>query len=510
MKRSSAFRFAILILAIQSAASVAFAEPIGRMQRLQISGYAFATNMDFRDAYESFAEIVGEDPGNAVAHFLEAMTAYWEVLLDPASVKRERQFSRLAEETISRAEDNLSRDPNDIDSRFALGITEVYRGINDAARERWFAAARDLHRGVKQLQIVLARDPEYFDAEAGLGLANCYAGLIPERLSFVGALFGLPRGGLKAGIAQLRIAAEKGAYMQAQATWSLAQTLTRIGASPEETGRLCRDLVARYPHNVFFAMTLADHERARGNHDRALELLNRVLSSSRRLEDRGAVSVAHYLAGVVFYERGAHPEALRHLELSRGTFSVPERTADPSYPLASYFAGLIRELDGDRQGAVARYREAKEYGSRQVAAEAARRLARPLSSDEVQLLAARNLARNRRYVEALALYSIILSHPHENGALTLRDRAEASYETAGLFARTGDYANGRRFLNEAIRLSAGDRLLSARAHLELARYAEAQGRFDEMNNELELAEREGNAGLRYRVEELRARHLQER
>jgi tetratricopeptide (TPR) repeat protein len=150
----------------------------------------------------------------------------------------------------------LKTDPDDTNALFAmslsLGMQADYASLIDKRQLDSLKKIREADSYSKRLLVVA---PDAADAYLGLGTANYVIGSLPRLKRFFLALAGI-HGDKKAGIQQLKIAAEHGHYLRPFAKILLALAALRE-KKPEVARKQLKELVAEFPENPLFASELA-------------------------------------------------------------------------------------------------------------------------------------------------------------------------------------------------------------------------------------------------------------
>jgi len=155
---------------------------------------------------------------------------------------------------------------------FWLGTALGYRARQEDLHGHSFSAAKDARAMRDAYRQVLAADSLCADCDLGLGLYNYGLARASAVSRFLAKLIGLGSGDAALGIRQMEHAATSGDLARVEATWVLANALTREAARHDaDRDRLVREarghvgaLAERYPQNPLFQRFLertADHPR---------------------------------------------------------------------------------------------------------------------------------------------------------------------------------------------------------------------------------------------------------
>jgi len=214
----------------------------------------------------------------------------------------------------------------------------------------------------------------YFDTAPhyGLGLYEISVAQLPRLLRGAVAWV-LPPGDLERGLDRLRMAAERGTLLRPLAQMALFTVLVNGQQRYAEAAALGQALLDRYPNNpaLYFPLALSYSET--GQHGEALKVARQLWA---RLEAgappfrREILPRYHQLMGKLYMDMGEHATALRFFQraIDHGNTAYAWVTA-----WAWTRSGLIFDLQGEREEAVRRYREALGVQTEGLARDVARR-----------------------------------------------------------------------------------------------------------------------------------------
>lgn len=249
------------------------ATPAGNLE----PGYRMMYNLQFGEAHQFFAEwqrAHPEDPLGPVSDAAAFLFGEFDRLHileselftnDDKFVTRnqpkpdlaiKRQFDNALERGGYLAERVLARSPLDKDALFAMlllyGMRSDYIGL---VERRYMASLKEMKRGRRYAERLLALDPTYYDAYVAIGLENYMLSLKPAPVRWLLRLGGAQTD-REQGVAKLRLAAAKGRYLLPFARLLLAVAALRDKDRDRARGIL-RQLVAEFPKNRLYARELA-------------------------------------------------------------------------------------------------------------------------------------------------------------------------------------------------------------------------------------------------------------
>lgn len=167
-----------------------------------------------------------------------------------------RSFYAQLEKARVLANNSLSRDPNDENARFAnilaLGLRGDYLAL---VEKRNLAGLSYIKQARMEAEALLKIDSSFFDAYVAIGVENYLLSLRAAPVRWVLQLSGAQTD-KSTGLKDLRIAAEKGHYLQPFARLLLA--IAALRDQDRNTARvLLQGLVRQFPNNRLYARELA-------------------------------------------------------------------------------------------------------------------------------------------------------------------------------------------------------------------------------------------------------------
>jgi len=256
MIAKQATRVLVAVLAISSAGSartdaagLTSAEGLAKAYELILDGR-------FDEADRQLSRACGPAPATG-CQVLQAVSAYWQLLLDPDNTSHDEAVLAKANAAIQSAESWTSREPKRAEAWFYLGGAYGTRVLLRGLRDQLLAAARDGRRIHDSLQQATALDPTIQDAYFGLGLYHYYAAVAPTMARVLRWLLLLPGGNRAGGLAEMQRTQAGGILLRGEADYQLYQIYLWYEHRPVDALHLIESLQKRYPHNPIFALRLA-------------------------------------------------------------------------------------------------------------------------------------------------------------------------------------------------------------------------------------------------------------
>jgi tetratricopeptide (TPR) repeat protein len=193
----------------------------------------------------------------AACQLLDAVSLWWQIQLDPASLARDAAFQSKVDAAIAAAETWTKREPQRAEAWFYLGGAYGARAQWRVLRGEHLGAARDGKRIKDALEQSLALDPQLQDAYFGIGLYHYYADVAPTAAKILRFLLMLPGGDRTEGMKEMLRAREHGALLRDEADYQLHVIDLWYEKQPQRALGLLTELRDRHPRNPLFPQLIA-------------------------------------------------------------------------------------------------------------------------------------------------------------------------------------------------------------------------------------------------------------
>lgn len=279
---------------------------------------------------------------------------------------------------------------------------------------------------------VVKRFPSFYEAYKGMGLLHLSIGSLPSTYRRILGLLGFS-GEVEQGLRELRLAAEKSAYNREEAHVLLALVNGVMYDQPEQAVPPLRTLYEQNNQSPLFAffygfMLLKTRDAAEAE---------RVLSSAVRKDER---------AGYFFLDYNEHHLAEAHFKQNEFVQAEEHykrylsRHKGPALKAPTYLGlGLSLEMQNRRAEALKQYAMVKSTRGMDTddaaEREAKRRMARPMTEPERQLLLASNAFGSGDYSGT----ERILRALWDSDSITEGERAETAYRLGRLYEAQQKY-----------------------------------------------------------------------
>ncbi len=271
-------------------------------------------NLDYDAAIQDFERIAGRHPNDpfAVNHLLSAIQVRelyrmgamntGEYANDsfigqahrPADPVQKERIKQLVQQAEKLEESELARNPNNVDTLYARGVTRGQFALYTALIERaWFSSLRNAVGARRDHERVLELDPKYTDAKLVVGAHNYVMGSLSFAVKMAVALAGLS-GDKEKGIQYLNDAYHGTGETSVDAGVVLMVFLRREHRYGEAY-QIADAIGPRFPRNYLFPLEQANLLRASGKNGECRRAVSpRMAERARRqvwesaLRNRGA------------------------------------------------------------------------------------------------------------------------------------------------------------------------------------------------------------------------------
>jgi tetratricopeptide (TPR) repeat protein len=226
----------------------------GEVQLLRAYDAIFDARFD--DVPPILARTCGPAPAEA-CQLLAAVTVWWQIQLDPASLARDASFQSKVDAAIAAADAWTRREPQRAEAWFYLGGAYGARAQWRVLRGERLGAARDGKRIKESLERALVLDPGLQEAYFGIGLYHYYAAVAPTAAKMLRWLLLLPGGDKTEGMQEMLRAREHGALLRDEADYQLQVIYLWYEKQPQRALDLLMQLRDRHPRNPLFPQLIA-------------------------------------------------------------------------------------------------------------------------------------------------------------------------------------------------------------------------------------------------------------
>lgn len=193
-----------------------------------------------------------------VCLLLDAVSAWWQIQLDPYNRTRDAALQSRIETAISAIRSWTAREPTRAEAWFYLGGAYGARVQFKVLRGGRLEAARDGARIKEALERALILDPAMTDAYFGIGLYHYYAAVAPPAARMLRWLLLLPGGDRTGGLAEMERARAEGLLVRDEADYQLHTIQVWYEKDYRRALDYLTRLTERHPRNPHFRQAAAE------------------------------------------------------------------------------------------------------------------------------------------------------------------------------------------------------------------------------------------------------------
>lgn len=269
------------------------------------------------------------------------------------------QIKSLADRAINQANDELRKNPNDVNALFARGWAKSLEAVYLGIVERSYGSGLKMALGAKNdHERVLQLDPEYLDADMVVGIYQYVVGALPFGVKLLVGFAGI-HGSKTEGIATLQNAADRGVITSVESRTSMSFFLRRE-ARYQQALAINRTLVSQYPRNYLFRLEEANLSKDAGEGMKSVDLYRKIVTEAQSpgYFPSSHLELAYFGLGDSLRGQHIYPEAVQAYE--KAAF---QPTASPELKRRSLLAaGEVYDLMHEHDKARRQYQSVIDDG----------------------------------------------------------------------------------------------------------------------------------------------------
>ncbi|MCI0611923.1 tetratricopeptide repeat protein [bacterium] len=449
--------FSVFILIALTSGIVYAADPIHsdpEFDNVIVKANGMYLDAHFDEGIELIKTLEASHPKSPAVSYFLANGYWWKIFRtyiydkEAQSTPFDDEFERQIEETVSRCEALLERNPNDIVALFYLGNAHSLKSRVKGLRGSYYSAGREAAKGKKYLEKVLDLESSQYDAYYNIGMYNYLAGALPGYAKVLKTFLFLPGGDKEKGLSLLKIAGQKSVYFKDEAQLIIAGFYGDHEDLPNDALRIVKSFRSRFPENAWFhywegtllSDELNDYERAEKVYAEILEKCRQnARTYNKELENQSILKLARV------YSRSFDPERA----ISDVKALIAKKPKEPSWilPRAYLELGNLYDQIGMRKEAILCYKQVislKDY--RHFHEDAQKRLDDKYNQKNADIyranLEGRRFAKQGMYENAEASLQIVLKQYPNN--------EQTQFALAELYYLKGSYLEASQLLNEIL------------------------------------------------------------
>ena len=363
--------FAILLcteISFAAKATIVPDDPPEELQQLGKKGLDNIYGVKLDDAAKYFGEAMKKYPEHPMSHFGTAMVAWarLEYLEDESNPELEKQYAKLTDNAIAAGRLWLKKHPNDSLAHICMGGLYGLRARLAVLQHKWIKAYVNGKKALKSMRRTLEINPEAYDAYLGLGMYEYYAGTLRGAVKVLASL--VMSGNAEKGIEMLNMCREKGYYNVIAAKLLLIEIYTQTGgkySNPSTAVKWANEFRQQFPRHaqMHFVQIVSLYENKQYDESlkQSLDYLSHVNDKNDVVYKERFRSRICTAIGTNYMVMGDYDKAEEYFQMSRDTIKTDKHPARWAvWGIARL--GNLADLRGEREKAIAYYKEARAYG----------------------------------------------------------------------------------------------------------------------------------------------------
>lgn len=318
-------------------------------------------NIKFENASQTFNTLKKHYPEKPAGVFMEAMTLWWEIMLDLQKDEMDDLFYDKIDEVVDFCDGILDENELDSDALFFKGGALGFRGLLNSIRQNWFEAAGDGADALPLVNKVYEIDSTNIDVRLGFGIYNYFAAALPEKYPVAKPLlFFIPEGDKEQGIADLKQVSENGKYTSIEARFTLGKIFYLYEKKYDTAISYFKNLHREFPDNPVFERYFGRSLLSKYGYG-SDSVFTRILEK-HEIGKTGYTSFmareAHYYVGMKYKNNHLPEMAMTHFnkcaEISR---KIDTEEESGFWINSLLYAGMMNDVLNNREKAVSLYEE---------------------------------------------------------------------------------------------------------------------------------------------------------
>jgi tetratricopeptide (TPR) repeat protein len=231
------------------------------------------------EAAESLGnDFIARNPENPSGHLFRAITLGWKFFFTPKGEdtgQLEESISQAGADCRKYADRYRKRDETRFEGTVCLGMIYGLEALMAMLDDRYLVMAPLALKAWDSLQEASSIDPEYYDLYFGLGLYRYFTDVLPKVVKLLAVAYGF-EGDREQGLANLRLAVQRGEYTGQAARVMLVNLYCYMETPDDSVLELARNLYRRFPDNPLIHWRYGDILMRLKRYGQAVEVYREV------------------------------------------------------------------------------------------------------------------------------------------------------------------------------------------------------------------------------------------
>ena len=370
MKKYILFFFAWVLL-LQAKAQV-FDDPAFTLPARKALDHVY--NLEFQKANTLLQELTTHYTDHPAPYFLLAVSGWWQAYISEETAPNYEYIEEMLEKSLELNDELEDKEDFELEYTYFKFMGYALKAKAHTAQGEWWKgvnAARKVISPLKDGFKFTERRPEFYFSS---GLYHYYAATYADEYVIAKPfMVFFPNGDAELGLAEMEKAAAVDNFAQVECMFYLGYIYLDEINKPEKGLAVTRQLAERFPKNTWFQADYAHALIRNGKHQAGEAILTKLISVYESQVNSATSNITsltstytthmsikayHYLGKSRLMGAKAYQEAIDHFETSMAMAKLAKVEEDNLLAEGMYYIGRCHDAMGDREKAVAAYKEA--------------------------------------------------------------------------------------------------------------------------------------------------------
>ncbi len=337
-------------------------------------GIEYIYNFEFDKAESVFLSLKEKYPEHPAPYFFLATNRWWQNYLSAKTPLFYGFIESMIEKSLELNEHFEGKPAYHMEYTYFQFMGNALKARVNSAQGNWWTAANSARKIISPVK----EGFQYVDTRAEFafasGIYHYYAEVYPREYPIVKPFMGFfPEGNEALGLRELKMAASKNNYAQAECMFYLSYIYLEERGDMVDGLHISRKLAQRFPNNTWF---LADYAHAlllNQEYTEARKILHQMVArfemqsgyKTQNINSKQSLYTSHlmikvyqYLGKIYLFKDSSYERALYFFEKSESMASLAKVTEDNLLAEDTYYKGRCYDGMGQREKAISHYRKA--------------------------------------------------------------------------------------------------------------------------------------------------------
>lgn len=431
-------------------------------------------NFQFKEAERNLLELSEQNKSDARPLLYLSNIYVWKFIGDKNKSDFEK-FENYSKQTISRSENQLKKNPNDLWAYYSISSIYGYRSLMFFMNRNFVDGLWAVRKSISWTNEMISKNPEFYDGYLWRGVFYYSLHQVPSAFRGFLSIVGF-KGDIKQGLRDVQLVSRRGDIAKVEADYFLSQFYSSSLNDNQRAYDLLKDLSNKYPENELFTYSTAVELIKLHRIDEARNLLNRIVKNNN-VEIEALKKLSYFLLGDCSFYQNDFRNAISNYEIFLTAYNQNQYK-----PTAYFRSGIALYFLNNKS-------KAKEYFEKSIGTESKvsedkfhQRYAKKILSsnfDEkiLKIFYGWNFLRAGKFDNAISTLNELLNSNQGNEI-----RIVALYLRGLSYFKLNDTSNAKRNFNEVLKLNVQEEtwakafslLYLARIEFNLKNYKETE------------------------------------